>query len=54
MKINEAWEDLDRTEATIRLKVFGGWIVQATARIDDHISNSLCFVPDPRHEWKLK
>lgn len=51
---------------TQRAKVFGGWIVKNTCDVFSslltHQSNSngyewresICFVPDPKHEWCIK
>ena len=44
------WEPTDHT--AIRTKVFGGWIVRVYSA--DQISGGVCFVPDPKHEWKIK
>ena len=41
---------------TYRAKVFGGWIVKAyevNAENTERISESMVFVSDPRHEWKI-
>ncbi len=42
--------------STYRLKVFGGWVVKEVSEGfgDNADSISICFVPDPNHEWKLE
>lgn len=60
------WEDIKHDNGFYfrRAKVFGGWIVNASA--DNQIWNdihqqyqeqiasvSITFVPDPNHEWNL-
>lgn len=57
IKIEFNWECLDYHEAygnftedkTHRAKVFGGWVVR-TMKNEQH---SMCFVPDPKHEWSV-
>lgn len=48
------WQRLD-TE-TQRAKVFGGWIVRSHD-VDDcnnhYTVESMVFVPDPEHKWKV-
>jgi hypothetical protein len=42
--------------ATYRAKVYGGWIVKSFEVNDcnsETTSESMVFVPDPRHEWKI-
>ena len=64
------WEDIpnDNTSTYLRrTRIPGGWLVQATEDvIHDHSAYgrgmvggwdwrvSLCFVPDPNHEWNLE
>ena len=40
-----------------RLKIFGGWLVSEISDVDTVDANnqvtSICFVPDPKHEWDL-
>ena len=43
------WEKLDAD--TYRARVFSGWLVQA---LDETLkAQSMCFVPDPCHEWEI-
>lgn len=39
-----------------RLKVPGGWIVTEESGPEKHgpFATSMCFVPDPNHEWELE
>lgn len=55
---NMIFEEID--SVMDRAKVFGGWIVRCESR--NYISESdesytysysICFVPDPKHAWKL-
>ena len=46
---NLEWEMLE--EGFRRLKVPGGWLVHAYQVCES--SDSICFYPDPKHEWKL-
>jgi hypothetical protein len=46
---------------THRLKVPGGWLVKrkdllllVADETPTEISSSMCFVPDPRHEWRFE
>lgn len=54
------WECIEDTEmsASTRAKVFGGWLVQCTSvhLIDKKpiVKEMMVFVPDPKHEWKVK
>ncbi len=54
MKIEFKWEKL--SQDTIRLKVFGGWIVYTSER-DDETGNPtgacMVFIPDSNHEWEI-
>ncbi|NTU49532.1 MAG: hypothetical protein HGA87_01315 [Desulfobulbaceae bacterium] len=55
------WEDITKT--TSRMKVIGGWIVLHKSRRDieqtyagiiaTSISESMVFIPDPNHEWRI-
>ena len=54
------WEDLHELSsgiagnATVRAKVFGGWIVHHTWVLNkNEIAESMVFVPDPNHEWVI-
>jgi hypothetical protein len=65
------WEEIQQDDQIIcmkRIKVIGGWIVQATmdaltpqyqgydTPVQEHgyqWRTSITFVPDPNHEWKL-
>ena len=63
----EYWEIINENsqgqsaDITERLKVFGGWIVRSGEAyknpgfVADQVgmSMSMCFVPDPNHEWQL-
>lgn len=31
---------------TYRVKILGGWLVS--------VGNGVCFVPDPKHKWKVE
>ena len=55
------WEQID--EYHQRASVFGGWLVKAFENVM-HLAPSgrevgfdwrmsMCFVPDPKHQWKL-
>lgn len=50
------WEGID--DYTERLKVPNGWIVRSKVRYCNPSENcgseSMCFVPDPTHEWRLE
>ena len=38
-----------------RIKVWKGWIISEQIITDKgEITNSICFVPDEDHEWKLE
>ena len=47
------WEDI--SGLTSRAKVFGGWIVHKGSldRVLKTQSESMVFVPDAKHEWKI-
>ena len=36
-----------------RAKVFGGWIVRTTLETVNGASISICFLPDPLHQWEI-
>lgn len=42
------------SEATYRLKVFGGWIVESCNTYSDKAWGSSVFVPDINHKWKIQ
>jgi hypothetical protein len=50
------WEIIDKY--TKRAKVHKGWLVRHISITinndtgDDHVSMSICFVPDAMHSWK--
>lgn len=57
--IDFKWEQLD--SVTFRVKVFGGWIVNRMCEIHTNsmesgrmITDSMVFIPDPNHLWKVK
>ena len=57
--VNSCSEQPPSCEAIRRAEVFGGWLVQATT--DGKTANgklffaeSMAFVPDPNHEWKIE
>lgn len=64
MSIKAGWEEFGISESSCtsyqnhRLKVPGGWLVQSFARLfhhqGDNCSVSVCFYPDPNHDWKLE
>lgn len=61
------WEDIpsNRSGYYSRSKILGGWLVQVTEDVshDRQVGRgmesgydwrtSICFVPDPDHEWKI-
>lgn len=56
------WESIsffrgrNATALTGRAKVFGGWIVRnntVDSISDKFISESMVFVPDPKHAWEI-
>lgn len=52
MKYPRKWESLI---GGVRLKVHGGWIFHSNdSDIDVGVCESMCFVPDPKHEWILE
>jgi len=58
-KYPKKWEKVtDEPEAGCsRLKIYGGWLVVAWAnpsRGEPKLSESLVYVPDPEHRWKIK
>ena len=44
------WETIEQSPIEIlqRTKDPGGWLV----KIRDRVGTSICFYPDPNHEWK--
>ena len=46
---SRAWEKIDG-EGTTRLNIWGGWLVWSSYNPG---SESMTFVPDPEHRWKL-
>lgn len=60
MKIK--WETLfsDENSHTLRMKVYGGWVVRTLSWFDHDefkatgLTESSVFVPDLKHAWKLK
>ena len=55
VKYPREWEKI--TVCVGRLKVFGGWLVNSSRwEITSSIyaSQTMCFVPDPNHEWELE
>ncbi len=44
--------NLDITETTQRMKVFGGWIVRTITEYQD-ASIAMVFVPDAAHKWDV-
>ena len=44
------WEKIDLV--TVRAKVFGGWVLSKRF-IYGNGSESLCFISDINHEWKI-
>ena len=51
MKNKIEWEDI--AQGTQRLRVYGGWLVQYSDGIDQMLSVSLVFIPDPDNKWKI-
>lgn len=53
MKYTRKWEDInnDKEAGCARLKIHGGWLVVAWS--NNAVRESLCFVPDPGHDWVL-
>ncbi len=58
------WEVIDDLHS--RTKVFSGWLVKAFSEVNEDVYGdgslqsgytwriSMCFVPDPKHEWKIE
>ena len=46
------WEMIDGT-TTARAMVFGGWLVLNERYAISGCSQSMVFVPDPSHEWRV-
>lgn len=44
-----AWEPID-SDGTNRLQIYGGWLIWSSYNED---SESMTFVPDPDHKWRL-
>ncbi len=46
------------TTQTLKLKVFGGWILSKIDAIHtkntSHMCSSMVFIPDPNHEWVIE
>jgi hypothetical protein len=53
MQYPRTWEGINDDEhaGSARLRVHGGWLVIAWS--NDGVSETLCFVPDEKHEWIL-
>ena len=52
----EVIEDKFNAGSTYRAKVYGGWIVRVFDTDDcntEIVSESMVFVPDPEHKWKI-
>lgn len=52
MKIEFKWESMG--DSTWRAKVIGGWIVAHIIEGDKEFTNSMVFIPDPKHEWEIQ
>lgn len=54
-KYSRVWEIIIK-DYTYRMKVHGGWLVSDLMRNGDGKPdiNTLCFVPDQKHEWELE
>jgi hypothetical protein len=46
------WQKIEKY--TRRAKVFGGWIIHSFDSVEDSLSESMVFIPDPKHEWDLE
>jgi hypothetical protein len=46
------WEELDGS--TIRIRVIGGWLVRHVVESGRGIAESMVFIADKDHEWKIK
>ncbi len=44
------WEEVNSYPYFFRLQVPGGWLVA----VELHETTSVCFSPDPNHEWILE
>jgi len=59
-KYSSKWELIG--DITHRMKIFSGWLVirdrvQTEGQWENRsvaLSSSMVYVPDPKHEWKLK
>lgn len=49
-KYPRQWEEVGSYPYFFRLQVHGGWLVAA----EFHDDTTICFVPDPNHEWNLE
>ena len=45
------WEPLDG--GTWRVKVIGGWIIRSVSTFEMTIAESMVFIADRDHEWKI-
>lgn len=63
LKMKFEWEKIcsHGDMATMRARVFGGWIVRTvcwtkewTANVMRGVAESSVFVPDPKHEWEIE
>lgn len=54
-KITFGWETISEKDfmETYRSKVIGGWIILNCSLEQTHIAESMVFVPDPEHLWKV-
>jgi hypothetical protein len=57
MRIPFKWEMLDINEnkniRTARSKVYGGWLINSCIDKQDTCCESMIFIPDPEHQWKI-
>ena len=53
MNYPREWEEVnnDKEAGCARLKIYGGWLVIGWS--NKGVSESLCFVPDREHDWRL-
>ena len=52
MTIEFEMEKID--DGIFRAKVFGGWIVKSSRDVYNAVSESMVFIPDPKHEWEMR